>query len=90
VNETDARLRNPWLRTDHVTSAILVAVVIAGCAVSPDIVLRDEDGHETVCEHVTGIYGVRTHTLLTLQRQCVEDYQRQGYERVPTAEEDKR
>ena len=90
MNETDARLRNPWLRIDHVTSAILVAVVIAGCAVSPDIVLRDEDGHETVCEHVTGIYGVRTHTLLTLQRQCVEDYQRQGYERVPTAEEDKR
>jgi hypothetical protein len=69
---------------------LLVAVMAAGCAVSPDIVLRDKDGHEAVCEHVTGIYGLRTHTLLTVQRQCVEDYQRQGYERVPSGQEGKR
>ena len=41
-------------------------------------------------ERVTGIFGLRTHTLLTVQRQCVEDYQRQGYERVPSTEEGKR
>jgi hypothetical protein len=50
---------------------VILAVMVAGCSVSPDIVLRDKDGHEAVCEHVTGIYGVRTHTLLTIQRQCV-------------------
>ena len=68
----------------------VVILLLAGCAVSPDIVLRNQSGREVVCEHVTGIYGVRTHTLLTVQRQCVEDYQRQGYERVPSAEESRR
>ena len=62
---------------------VVVAVIAAGCQFSPDIVMRDKDGREAVCEHVTGIGGVRTHTLLTVQRQCVEDFQRQGYERVP-------
>jgi hypothetical protein len=55
---------------------IVVATVwIAGCTFSSDIVMRHKDGREAVCEHVTGIGGVRTHTLLTVQRQ--------GYERVP-------
>jgi len=56
---------------------------LAGCSVSKDIVLRDQQGRETVCEGVTGLYGVRSHTLLSVQRRCVEDFQRQGYERVP-------
>ena len=70
-------------------SALVVLLLAAGCTFSPDIVMRDKDGREAVCEHVTGIGGVRTHTLLTVQRQCVEDYQRQGYERVPSAREGK-
>ena len=90
ANDADACLWHPWLGINHVTSAILVAVVIAGCAVSPDIVLRHKDGHKVVCEHVTGLYGVRTYTLLTIQRQRVEDYQRHGYDRVPSAEGSKR
>lgn len=57
---------------------MLVAVIAAGCTFSPDIVMRDKDGREAICEHVTGIGGVRTQTLLTVQPQCVEDSQRQG------------
>lgn len=57
---------------------MLVAVISAGCTFSPDIVMRDKDGREAICEHVTGIGGVRTQTLLTVQPQCVEDSQRQG------------
>jgi hypothetical protein len=70
--------------------SIVVTVVTAGCLFSPDIVMRDKDGHEAVCEHVRGIGGVRTHLLISEQRHCVEDYQRQGYERVPSVAEGKR
>jgi len=77
-------------RSPTLSWSVLVAVIAAGCAVSPDIVLRNQRGQEVICERVTGIYGLRTHTLLTVQRQCVEDYQRQGYERVPSTGEDKR
>lgn len=54
-----------------------------GCSVSPRIILRDQQGREAACEGVTGLYGLRTHVLLSVQRQCVEDFQRQGYERMP-------
>ena len=54
-----------------------------GCTVSRDIVLRDASGRQAVCEGVTGLYGLRSHTLLSVQRRCVEDFQRAGYERVP-------
>jgi hypothetical protein len=70
--------------------AILVTAVTVGCLFSPDIVMRDKDGREAVCEHVRGIGGVRTHLLISEQRHCVEDYQKAGYERVPTSAEAKR
>lgn len=59
------------------------AGTLSGCTVSRDIVLRDANGRQAVCEGVTGLYGLRSHTLLSVQRQCVEDFQRGGYERVP-------
>jgi hypothetical protein len=62
---------------------IFATLLLSGCAVSRDIILRDADGRETVCEGVTGLYGVRSHALLSVQRRCVEDFQRQGYERMP-------
>jgi hypothetical protein len=68
------------------TSCVLIAVLLvttAGCAVTHDITLRDAQGRETTCEGVTGLYGVRSHLLVSQQRACVEDFQRQGYERVP-------
>jgi hypothetical protein len=62
---------------------VIGAVLLGGCTVSRDIVLRDANGRETVCEGVTGLYGLRSHTLLSVQRRCVEDFQRAGYDRVP-------
>jgi len=62
---------------------IIGAMLLAGCTVSRDILLRDANGREAVCEGVTGLYGLRSHTLLSVQRRCVEDFQHAGYERVP-------
>jgi len=59
-----------------------VALLLTGCAVSSDVVLRHPDGREATCEGVTGLYGLRSHTLLGVQRDCVKDFQRQGFERV--------
>jgi hypothetical protein len=63
--------------------ALALALLSAGCTFSKDIRLRNAEGREAVCEQVTGLGGVRTHTLLSVQRRCVEDFQRQGYERLP-------
>jgi hypothetical protein len=67
------------------TSLVIViggAIFVAGCTVSRDIVMPDANGREAVGEGVTGLYGLRSHTLLSVQRHCVEDYQKAGYERV--------
>ena len=61
---------------------LIGATLFAGCTVSRDIVMRDANGREAVCEGVTGLYGLRSHTLLSVKRHCVEDYQKAGYERV--------
>ncbi len=66
-----------------VVAIALLAVLLNGCTVSRDILLRDATGREAVCEGVTGLYGLRSHTLLSVQRGCVEDFQRAGYQRVP-------
>lgn len=66
------------------TRALLAVsvVLLAGCAESKAIVLRNPQGREVVCVGATTMYGV-SHTLLSVQRQCVEDFERQGYEQVP-------
>jgi len=61
----------------------LAMLALAGCTITRDIKLRAPDGTEVKCEGVTGIYGLRSHTLLNVQRDCVKDYQQAGYVRVP-------
>ncbi len=66
-----------------VVAVAVLGMLLDGCTVSRDIVLRDANGREAVCDGVTGLYGLRSHTLLSVQRRCVEDFQRAGYQRVP-------
>jgi hypothetical protein len=63
---------------------ILAALLLAGCSTTPDIVLRNGAGVTARCEgfFVASGWG-RSQLLSKLQRECVDDYQRQGYERVP-------
>ncbi len=63
--------------------ALAAILLLSGCAVAPEVILRDAAGREAKCEGVTGLYGVRSHLLVSQQRRCIEDYQRQGYERQP-------
>src|SRR5262250_2035521 len=45
----------------------LALLALAGCTITRDIKLRAPDGTEVKCEGVTGIYGLRSHTLLNVQ-----------------------
>jgi hypothetical protein len=62
----------------------LSALLLAACSTTPDIVLRNSTGQTARCEgfFVASGWG-RSQLLSKLQRECVADYQRQGYERVP-------
>ena len=63
---------------------LAVVVFLTGCSTTPDIVLRNSAGQTARCEgfFVASGWG-RSQLLSKLQRECVDDYQRQGYERVP-------
>lgn len=62
---------------------IALAVLTTGCAMAQDVKRRHSDGRTVTCEPGWR-YGVIGATLGQDQvRDCVKDYQRQGYERVP-------
>lgn len=72
---------------------ILCALVVGGCGVlpilraGPPIPLRHPTtGHRVECEAPrvpTGPYGIRgTEQSASMQRECIEDFMRQGYVRV--------
>jgi hypothetical protein len=67
----------------YVGCMVLAALLLAGCSTTPDIVLRNSAGKTARCEgfFVASGWG-RSQLLSKLQRECVDDYQRQGYERV--------
>ena len=75
-------------------SAITLALVLGGCGVAPilragpPVVLQHPaTGRRVECEAPrmpTGPFGMHgTEPSARVQRECVTDYQRQGYERVP-------
>lgn len=70
--------------------ALALAVFLAGCSMTPDILLRNSAGQTARCEgyFVASGWG-RSQLFRKLQRECVDDYQRQGYERVPGTEDPK-
>ena len=74
-------------QTYKVITVAFVLVAITGCAVlgpaGETVFLSNGSGQTVQC----GPYNVGIRTLAVLRmerlRACVEDYQRQGYERVP-------
>jgi hypothetical protein len=62
---------------------VMVGLLATGCAMAQDVKLRHPDGRAVTCEPGWR-YGVIGATVGQDQvRDCVKDYQRQGYERVP-------
>lgn len=65
---------------------VLCAVVLAGCAsaIHP-IYLQHPDGRRAQCDAPAGsdsFFALRVAHAHVVQRECVRDYQRGGYERV--------
>jgi len=61
----------------------MLGLLVDGCAMAQDVKLRHPDGRQVTCEPGWR-YGVIGGTLGQDQvRDCVRDYQRQGYEQVP-------
>lgn len=62
---------------------IALGLLATGCAMANDVKLRHPDGRVVTCEPGWR-YGVIGATVGHDQvRDCVKDYQRQGFERVP-------
>jgi len=65
---------------------LVLALGLAGCSTSETVYLTNESGQRVTC----GPYSSTTRTQDVLAqeslRSCVEDFQRQGYERVQSPE----
>ena len=64
---------------------ILMAIGLAGCATSETVYLKNVSNQTVKCGPYTN-YGDIPSANVTTQNQlrdCIADYQRQGYERVP-------
>jgi hypothetical protein len=81
-------------RSGRLTLRLVLVPLLAGCGVlpilnaGPPIYLQHPgSGRKVACEAPrmpTGPFGVHgTEPSAKVQRECVQDYQRQGYERVP-------
>ena len=67
----------------RVLLAAVVSFLVVGCAGTQDVRLRHPDGRAVTCEPGWR-YGIVGATAGHSQvRDCVADYQRQGFERVP-------
>jgi hypothetical protein len=67
----------------RLVAVALGSVLLAGCSFTPDIVLRNSEGREVKCEgYMVGTGWGRSQLLSKVQRECVEDYQRAGYQRI--------
>ena len=66
---------------------MLAAVVVAVVGCASDISLHHPTtGRTATCEggyYKYGLIGMANQTAKDLQMRCLDDYQRQGYERVP-------
>ena len=65
--------------------AVLAVIALTGCTTSETVYLRNAAGQIAQCGPYSE-YGMAEGAQLLSQERlqgCVEDYQRQGYERVP-------
>lgn len=62
----------------------IVAVVLAGCGATDPVFLRHSETAQTVKCGPYATRGIgRAFAAAQHEAQCISDYQRQGYERVP-------
>lgn len=59
---------------------LILIVVLTGCTSA--ILLRHSDGREATCGPYY-YYGIFAFTATEREKNCVGDYQRQGFERAP-------
>ena len=64
---------------------VLMTMGLVGCATSETVHLRNADGHMVKCGPYTpsGIGPPAEMIAQAALRDCINDYQRQGYERIP-------
>jgi hypothetical protein len=61
-----------------------LGLVLGGCALRiRDVTLQNAQGQQVVCRGDTMVTPVQTQAAERLMRGCIQDFQRQGYERVP-------
>lgn len=64
-------------------AALLLVSVLAGCSTAPVYLKHTETGQVVQCgPYPTG--GIQAAAGAFHENQCITDYQRQGYERVPS------
>ena len=61
---------------------ILMVVGLAGCATSETVYLQNTSSQTVQCGPYTGYFGSAYVMTQNQLRDCIADYQRQGYERV--------
>ncbi len=64
---------------------ILTLVALAGCATSELVYLQNASGLKVQCGPYTDYGNVSRANMVAHKklRDCISDYQRQGYERIP-------
>jgi hypothetical protein len=71
------------------TQALIVAMLVAllallaGCASTTPVIMRHPDGRTAQCGPYSLVGIVNQIQARDRERDCIGDYQRQGYERAP-------
>ena len=70
---------------NYALKILLLAIFLYGCAMSETVYLQNAEGELVQCGPYTNYGNIpnAVDSTRTQLRDCVGDYQRQGYERVP-------
>ncbi len=60
-----------------------ILVYLAGCQTDPVFLRHPKTGEKVQCGPYSAARGPTDEVTTTLERNCIDLYQRQGYERVP-------
>jgi hypothetical protein len=71
------------MRTLLILGLATLGLLTNGCSMTPDIILRNSNGQEARRDgYMVETGWGRSQLLRKVQRECVEDYPRAGYERI--------
>ena len=71
--------------------AVTLLLVLAGCSTTPILMRNARTGQTTQCDPYTNMHPLfpAMSPHWKAERECISDYQRQGFERVPVPAGDK-